>query len=87
MLQMLLGFPVQTTDQIIDQVNHQNLQLKNFLAVQEMTLMLYSIIWALLQHQEVQACYKEPRTVRAVQIKEQQQGSVQTELDSFCKPA
>jgi hypothetical protein len=44
-------------------------------------------MWALQQHQEFQACSELLRTVRAVQIKEQQQGSVQTELDSFFKLA
>jgi hypothetical protein len=38
-------------------------------------------------NQESQAYYKHPRTVRVILIKEQQQRSVHTVLDSFFKPA
>jgi hypothetical protein len=38
-------------------------------------------------NRELQACYEHLRTVREILIKEQQQRSVQTELNSFFKPA
>jgi len=38
-------------------------------------------------NRELQSCYKHLRTVREILIKEQQQRSVQTELNSFFKPA
>jgi hypothetical protein len=38
-------------------------------------------------NQKLQQYYEHPRTVREILIKEQQQRSVQTKLDSFFKPA
>jgi hypothetical protein len=69
-------------------MNNKNLQLRrSFLASQEMALMVVINYVESSTNKKLQEYFEHIRTVREILIKEQQQRSVQTKLDSFFKPA